>query len=541
LKRKVHSDLKFLFSINAICIRWRFLFTILLLPACLTAQGDLSWVNLHVKPDFKNRSIHAICIQKWKVGPQDSLLQLHLSPLLIIDSVLINGNAAVWNRDSLQLKVQIQSSNLSDPVLLIKYHGAPLEAKNAPWDGGFVWSKDPEGESWLTVACQDKGASIWWPAPAAYSDHPDSAVIGCTYPANLFFKGNGRLKEDKKLNKNQRFTSWQSTYPINTYNLTMNIGNYAVIRDTLIRRDGSLLELEYYPLKKNRAAALKQFQQVKPMLDCYERHFGPYPYQRDGFSIVEVPYAGMEHQGAIAYGNGYTNGYLGKDYSAIGLDFDFILIHESGHQWWGNSVTAISAADTWIHEAFCTYAEYVYVQCRYGDKVARDYINAKKRLVKNQAPILGAADSGIDMYVKGALMLYTLERLIGEGLWKDLLQEFSNTFQYHPIDTATLIEWFSRKTGRNLEGFFKQYLERADIPLLEYQILPRNEMSASAQIRYRVSNALPGFQLPIVLLAGGNPAGRIIATASWQETAINLTSVVPDESHSYFKAVFLKN
>jgi len=526
---------------NAICTRWRFLFSLLALSGILGANPDLTMVNLHVQPDFKTQTIEASCSQTWKTSGRDSFISLNLYPQLQILSIRLDNQPCNWKRDSVLIRVALEGRNAGFHTLTIVYQGKPIAAPNAPWDGGFVWSTDPDGKPWLTVACQDKGAALWWPAPESYSDHPDSAIISCTYPAKLFFKGNGRLLEDRMLNARQRYTSWRSSYPINTYNLSLNIADYGLIRDTLMRRDGSLLSLEYYPLKRNVALAAKQFQQVKPMIDCYERNFGPYPYQRDGFSIVEVPYAGMEHQGAIAYGNGYVNGYLGSDYSGIGLDFDFILIHESGHQWWGNSVTAANATDEWIHEAFCTYAEYVYVNCRYGTKIARDYINAKKRLVKNQAAILGNADSGIDMYTKGALMLYTLEQLIGQGVWQELLLEFSRNFAYTALDTRQLIQWFSEKSGRNLNGFFRQYLERPDIPVLEYQIVRSDSGNESDLIRYRVANAVDGFQLPVGLVSGQLPAGKLIATANWQEASIPSSGVVPDETASYFSAVYLKN
>lgn len=529
-----------MFSIkNAICCRWRFLFYLCLLPALSGAVPDLSMMRMHVVPDFSKQTIRVACTQTWNTEAADTVIVLKLYPQLLIDSVLLNGTACQWQRDSMRIVVRLYSNHPQYNKLHIVYHGSPLPAPEPPWDGGFVWTTDPQGNQWLTVAVQDKGASVWWPAPDVFSDHPDSAVVSCTYPAKLFFKGNGKMINDRMIGEKLRYTAWKSSYPINTYNITLNIGNYAILRDTLIRRDGSLLELSYFPLKKNTAAAAKQFQQVKPMLDCYERYFGNYPYMQDGFSIVEVPYAGMEHQGAIAYGNGYENGYLGKDYSGIGLDFDFILIHESGHQWWGNSVTAATASDVWFQEAFCTYAEYIYVNCRYGEKTARDYINAKKRLVKNEAPILGKDDSGIDKYAKGALMLYTLEKLIGSGLWRDLVHEFAATFQYTPIETKHLIKWFSEKTGRNLEGFFRQYLERADIPVFEYQILPRIADDKPINIRYRVANAFPGFQLPVELYNGRIPAGTLVATGNWQETEIMSTAVRPDESASYFSAVNL--
>lgn len=526
---------------NAIYIRWRFLFFTIFLPALLSAKADLSMVNLHVKPDFKQKSIQVVCKQIWQTASDDSTINLLLYPQLAIDSLLLDGQRPKWVRNANHISILLDSRKAGQRHLRVVYHGKPLEAPNAPWDGGFVWAIDPDGKPWLTVACQDKGAALWWPAPEAYSDHPESAFVSCTYPANLFFKGNGQLVEDKKLKNKLRYTSWKSTYPINTYNLSLNIGDYGLIIDTLVRRNGTQLALAYYPLKRNIDAARRQFQQVKPMIDCYEQYFGPYPYERDGFSIVEVPYAGMEHQGAIAYGNGYKDGYLGADYSGIGLDFDFILIHESGHQWWGNAVTAAEQGDEWHQEAFCTYAEYTYVRCRYGAAKAVEYVNAKKRLVANEFPILSTDDSGIDMYSKGALMLYTLENLIGPGKWKDLLLELQENFRFKPLSTDELVRWMSVKTGRNLAGFFEQYLTRADIPVLEYKITQRSTANVPDVMHYRIANAVSGFQLPVSLVERGRPVGQIIATGFWQESPVSSFEVMPDENASYFSPVLLKN
>ena len=407
-------------KLNVIFLGWRFFLALISLSSILNAKPDLAWVNLNVRPDFKKKIIFVKCLQKWKVDKSDTTLHFLFSSNLKVDTVFLNEKVVPWNHRDDSLFIKIKPTDKEQTITFI-YHGSPVVANNPPWDGGVIWKKSAGGRHWLTVAIQDKGAMVWWPAPARFDDRPDSAVVSCIYPGELFFKGNGRLIFDRKLSSGMRRTTWRVSYPINTYNITLNIGDYRHFSDTLVRKDGSKLSLDYYPLRKNLSAAKRQFQQVRPMLDCYEDFFGRYPFQNDGFSVVEVPYAGMEHQGAIAYGNKYQDGYLGEDYSGIRIDFDFILIHETGHEWWGNSVTGINPIDSWHQEAFCTYAEYVYVKCRFGNRIAREYINEKKRFVENEYPILDGNNTGTDRYNKGALMLFTLEQLIGPETMSELL------------------------------------------------------------------------------------------------------------------------
>lgn len=271
--------------------------------------------------------------------------------------------------------------------------GNPIIAKLGLLYGGFVFTKDNEGNDWVAVACEGTGASLWWPCKDHLSDEPDSMDITCTYPNNLLFVGNGIMTQN---NSNEsahtRTTTWKVSYPINNYNVTLNIGKYKVIHDsyhsTKFNKD---LDLDYYVMPYNYDKAITQFKQVKPMLAIYEKYFlRSYPFWNDGYALVETPYLGMEHQSAIAYGNNYKTGYAGTDYSRIGLNFDYIIIHESGHEWWGNSISCKDIADLWIHEGFCTYTEALYVEGMYGKKKAQEYINAKKKSsIQNKAPIQG--------------------------------------------------------------------------------------------------------------------------------------------------------
>jgi hypothetical protein len=461
------------------------------------AQPQLKQLSLEVKPDFKTQTIEVIAQQSWSQLSGIDTLVLDFFPDYQIASLKVDGIKSDFMYSKLDSSIRIFKGKSDKLELEIHYSGKPHQAKLPPWDGGFVWKKDTLGNDWLTTAVQGIGSKLWWPSPKNYATEPELSEITCIYPDNLFFKGNGRLKSDSMLLNGLRKTSWRTTYPINTYNICLNIGNYAHWSDTLILMDDSKLSLDFYPLRQNLDASKRQFQQAKPMLSCFNKTFDTYPFQKDGYGIVETPYAGMEHQSCIAYGNGYVDGYLGKDYSGIGLNFDFILIHESGHEWWGNSVSAKNEEDFWLQEAFCTYAEYVYVNCLYGNGKAEDYINAKKLLVKNEGPILGSDDSGADMYSKGALMLYTMS-----GFTKtpeefiEIIGDFYKAYAYKSISSAEVFAYFSSRIENCNPAFFTQYLNLKQPPILKADILINQGNSV---ISCSIVNAVENFKMPLFL------------------------------------------
>ena len=515
------------------CLMFRLHYlSFLLLSLGLSAQTDLRYVHLTLLPNFSKNSIQATAEQIWFIPPGENMLHLALYPEMQADDVLINTRKANWKRTSSGIDISLPGTDTLVNIR-IAYHGKPHEAKNPPWDGGFIWKTDSENTPWLTVACQDEGGQLWWPAPFRYNDEPDSARITCTYSDRLFFKSNGKLFQDTKHKNHTRTTSWKVSSPINTYNITLNIGNYAHLADTLQQANGFVLPLNYYPLKINEAEALRQFEQVKPMLRCFEKHFGAYPFPADGYSVVETPYSGMEHQSAIAYGNGYENGYNKSDYSGIGVGFDFILIHETGHEWWGNSVSAASAGDFWLQEAFCTYAEYVYVLCQFGMPTAERYIDAKKRLVSNKAPILGESTSGIDMYTKGALMIHTLQQFAeSEAAWWIILKDFAQEHRWQSVSTQELENWFSDRMPGVSPTFFEQYLRLAEPPMVEFHT---EEENGNTRLTFRISNAIKGFKMPIYWK---NAQGEsILQFAEEMEKTVVLTGTDfhPDTQSSYFQ------
>ncbi len=513
-------------------IRFTFSLIGLFISTLSIAQQDLHFVHLQVKPDFTTRSIQIIANETWSVNKGDSILKLLLYPQFSIDEVLVNKKSARFERltDGISIPIPKASSKID---LKITYHGKPQEAIQPPWDGGFIWTKSQNEKDWLGVACQDQGSQLWFPSPLRYDDEPDSTQITCTYPAELFFKSNGKLHSDSKDNKGNRTTSWKVSCPINTYNITLNIGDYTKITDSFKQADGSKLSLEYYPLSYNRSKAIEQFKQVKPMLKCFEKYFGKYPFGKDGFSVVETPYVGMEHQSAIAYGNGYVNGYNGEDYSMIGLGFDFILIHESGHEWWGNSVSAKNKEDFWLQEAFCTYAEYVYVFELFGKDMAEKYIDAKKQLVINKAPIIGKDESGIDMYTKGALMIHTLQQFAAsEKEWWGILKEFALEFRWKSISTKELENWFSKRLKNVKPVFFEQYLSISNPPILKFH---KEKKENTYVFSYRIENALDGFAMPIVLKNSKNERVVLMANGELNSYSSIDNSLSLDSTSSYFE------
>ena len=389
----------------------------------------------------------------------------------------------------------------------VLYSGKPRVAVNPPWDGGFSWEKDNNGNSWVGVSCQGLGASSWWPCKDHQSDEPDSMKITSTVRYPLQVISNGKKKSDKtffseELQSKANKSSWYVSYPINNYNVTLCIGDYKYFNDIHINNFDTL-ELDYYVLKYNYNKARDHFQQVNPMLECFEKYFGPYPFYKDGYTLIETPYLGMEHQSAIAYGNNYLPGYNGNKQFIAGLDFDYIIVHETGHEWWGNSITTNDIADMWIHEGFCTYSEVLYVECIYGYDIMLKYVNNQKRSVRNDKPIIGPYNvnkkGSNDMYQKGSLMLHTLRNLIdNDSLWFSIIKGISEEFKYKIVDGIEIINYINEKVDLDLYYFFKQYLNNADIPIFEYKI-QKNGRGSTLLYRW---NAINDFNMNIKVNIG---------------------------------------
>lgn len=487
---------------------------------------DVTYYDLMLDLNFEEKTIQGYNDVHYTVEEDFKRIQLDLFENMIIDAVVFQGDSLPYERlyNAFFVDFPDVQKKESKGVLRVYYHGKPIIAKNPPWDGGFTWQEDKNGAPWLGVSCEGIGASLWWPNKDHLSDEPDSMRVTCAYPKDLMFVGNGQLRlHDTKKNSDQNITSWLVTYPINNYNVSLNIGDYVNFQDKYISEDGVELILDYWVLPYNLEKAKDQFQQVGPMLACYEEYFGKFPFWRDNYKLVETPYLGMEHQTAIAYGNNYKTGYAGYDFSRIGLDFDYIIIHETGHEYWGNLISAQDIADLWIHEGFCTYSEALYVECMYDYQKGQDYVNAKKPSIGNKHPMAGVYDVNVegdgDMYNKGMLFLNTLRHVINDDeLWFDLLKEMTTEeFAYKTITANDVMFYFNRKTGMNLTPLFMQYVFYKDIPNLYYQF--EKIKGKSYVFKYKWMTDVGSFEMPIEI-SWGDEVMRLNGTNDLQEIVL---------------------
>lgn len=387
----------------------------------------------------------------------------------------------------------------------LQYEGIPVQAKKAPWDGGFVRQQDDQGKPWIAVACQGIGASVWFPCKDYPGDEPEQgADLYYTTDAAYTAVGNGTLVGTSNKSTAEKEWHWNVSKPINLYDITFYIGDYAQMRDTFQGLNG-ILPLDYYVLKSNEAKARKQFEVVKPMLRAFEYWMGPYPFYTDGYKLVDAPYLGMEHQSAIAYGNAYKMGYAGTDRSqtGIGLLFDFIIVHESGHEWFGNNVSISDVAYSWIHEGFTTYSETLFAESLFGQEKAFQYQRGCWRLIHNDKPMEGVpgncdAGSG-DHYVKGSAMIHIIRMLMKDDLkFRQLLQNIGRTYGYQTISGPELERYIIKQTGLKLKPLFTQYLRTTQVPEL---VLNRTEKGFS----YQWQSCVDGYNIPVLMYIDGKP------------------------------------
>lgn len=482
---------------------------------------DVNYYHLNIDVNPTTKSINGYNDIGFSVLEPNKQMQLDLFENMHIDSVVYQGRQVSYNRLYNTFYVtfdEVLELGLK-ATLRVYYHGQPIQAKNAPWDGGFVWKKDPQGLPWIGVACQGVGASSWWPCKDHLSDEPDSMRISCTVPEQVQFVGNGNL-ESTIIVDDKRKSTWKVTYPINTYNVTLNIADYSHLSDVYENGIDALL-LDYYVLRGNEQKAIEHFEQVKPMLRAYEELFGPYSFWNDGFALVETPYLGMEHQSAIAYGNKYMPGYLGR--YPEHMDFDFIIIHETGHEYWGNSVSMNDLADMWIHESFCTYTEALYVEKRYGYASMLNYLAYQKNFINNKSPIQGHRHvnhqgNHTDMYYKGSWMLHSIRNSINDDvLWFEIVKEVYSKFAISNCDGDEIKEYMSKLAGQNLTPIFNQYLNYADLPLLRYSFV---EKANKLFMEYYWDVEETSFNMPVVVRGCEGQEIRLIPTDLTQQTEI---------------------
>ena len=485
---------------------------------------DVTFYDLFVMVDHQDQSLEkSYNIIHFTVVSDFDKMQIDLAQNMEVMRIEFEQKELEYSRefDAVYINFPRLLTKGEQANVKVWYSGYPREAVNAPWDGGFSWKKDDNGNPWIGVSCQGLGASVWWPCKDHQSDEPDSMLITCTarYPSKIV--SNGDLRKDTS-EWNQYFNSWVNvsewfvSYPINSYNVTLNIGDYVHFSEAYISKNDTL-RMDYYVLHDNLDKAKEHFKQVKPMMECFEKYFGAYPFWNDGYALVETPYLGMEHQSAIAYGNDYLPGYHGNTRFIDGLNFDFIIVHESGHEWWGNSITTNDIADMWVHEGFCTYSEVLYVECMYGYDAMLSYVNNQQRSVKNDKPVIGTyhvnAEGSSDMYNKGSLMLHTLRSLIEDDeLWFEMLKGIANDFKHETVDGQEIINYINKKSGKDFTDFFNQYLKNKEIPVFQYKL---HQEGRNITLLYRWK-AIPEFDMPILINTGSEDFW-IYPNAEWKE------------------------
>ncbi|MCW3114143.1 MAG: family metallopeptidase, partial [Segetibacter sp.] len=372
-------------------------------------------------------------------------------------------------------------------------------AMRAPWDGGMIWETDNNNSPWIATACHGLGASVWWPCKDHQSDEPDSGMtINLIAPDTLSALSNGRLQTVSDSKHGLKTWTWLVKNPINSYAVTMNIGKYSRWNDTLMG-EGGKLDLEYWVLNYNLEKAKKQFEQVKPMIRAHEYWFGKYPFYEDSYKLIETPFLGMEHQSAVAYGNKYENGYLGRDLSATGwgLKWDFIIIHESAHEWFGNSITTKDIADMWVQEGFTNYSETLYTETEFGKEAGVEYNFGIRKNIRNDKTIIGYygvnKEGSGDMYYKASNMLNIIRQTINDDkTFRKILRELNRTYYHQTVTSKQVEDYISKESGKDFSKVFDQYLRTTEIPVLEYYFSKNKK-----NIFFRWANCVPGFNLPI--------------------------------------------
>ena len=475
------------------------------------ANNDLLFYHLDVRVEPEKKFISGKNTIRFRMLKNDQRIQLDLAPALEIKEILLGEIPLRYEREAGAVFVDFPEMLTAGKVYSIDfyYSGSPVESGRF---GGMTFRKDSSGHDWINTACEGQGASIWWPNKDQWRDEVESMEISVAVPDGLTDVSNGKFLGKTDLGDGYTRWDWRVQYPINNYCVSMNIGNYVHFADQL-----GDLPLDYYVLPEDLDKAKMQFAQVKGMLEAYQHYFGEYPFPKDGYKLIEAPYSGMEHQSAVTYGNHFTNGYLGRDWTGVGIStrFDFIIIHESGHEWFGNSITAADRSDMWIHEGWTTYLESLYVEHQYGHDDAVKYLNGYKPKIRNRQPIIAQrgvnASPPADQYFKAALMINTLRSIVDDDQrWWKLLHNFYQHFKYQNIMTEDIVDYFNHATGKNLTPVFNQYLRHAAIPVLELKF-----DDAAGTVDYRWSADEADFAMPVRV--GKKDHWQIIEpTTEWQ-------------------------
>ncbi len=460
---------------------------------------DIQYYHLDVKVDIDKKFISGSNLFKFQAVERFNKLQFDLFDNLSVDKVEYKGKSIPFSREYNAVFVDfpdyIEKGKLDS--FTVHYSGNPIQATRAPWDGGFDWKKDSNGKPWVATACQGLGASVWWPNKDHQSDEVNSMLISVSVPNEVMNVSNGRLIKTEKLKNGYTKYHWRVENPINNYNVALNIGDYAHFKETYKGEKGPL-SVDYYVLKENAGKIDHLKKNANETLKAFEHWFGPYPFYEDGYKLVETAHLGMEHQSAIAYGNKYQNGYLGGDGSRTGWGkkWDFIVVHESGHEWFGNNITAKDLGDMWIHESFTNYSEALFIDFFYGKEASQAYVNGNRRGIQNDSPIQGPynvnKEGSGDMYNKGGVLHNMIRTMIdNDEKWLKILRGLNQVFYHKTVDYNDILGYMSQESGINLDKTFEQYVRRTSIPTLE--VIENNP----GVFMIRWNSEVEGFDMPV--------------------------------------------
>lgn len=495
------------------------------------AWWDLNYYHLDVEVHVKDKTIYGSNLVQYTVLQPHQVMQIELQPPLKIISAQQHNEVLEVEQDGFTYFIHLKEKQIPGNVdsLRITYGGTPKESPNPPWSGGITWRKDTNGKDFIASSCQQDGPSLWWPCKDHPYDEVDSLLISVTVPDHLMDVSNGRLRGVTSRKPGTKTYHWFVENPINHYGVNINIGDYVHFSEEYQGEKGTL-DLDYFVLRNNLKKAKKQFTQVKDMLDAFEHWFGPYPFYEDGFKLVEVPYLGMEHQSSVTYGNGYENGYLGRDLSGSGwgMKFDYIIIHEAGHEWFANNITYADVADMWIHESFTTYSENLFLDYHYGKQASAEYVIGMRSQVVNDRPILGIYDvhySGSrDMYFKGANILHTLRQLVDDDeKWRQMLRGLNTHFYHKTVRSQELINYLDDQIELDLQPFFQQYVKDHRIPIFNYYF-------ENGYLMYRFDNVVEGFHMPVKVWMDGEEIWLSSASSQWNRHATKAESLKIDSN-----------
>ena len=465
------------------------------------AWWDLTYYHLDIAVDLDNKFIKGSNTIEYKVLEPNKKLQVDLQSPLKITKVEQNGKELTFSSEGSAHFINLIDKQRKGKINSVKvyYEGNPKEAVRAPWDGGLSWTRDSNGKHFAATSCQGIGASIWWPNKDHMYDEVDSMLISVNVPKGLMNISNGRLKKIEEFEDTNTY-HWYVSNPINNYGVNINIGDYVEFSEVYDGEKGKL-DMIYYVLRDNIERAKTQFKDAVKMMDAFEYWFGPYPFYEDSFKIVEVPYLGMEHQSSITYGNKYMKGYLGRDLSRTGwgLKFDYIIIHEAGHEWFANNITYKDIADMWIHESFTTYSENLFLDYHYGKEASSEYVIGTRAGISNSAPMIGpygVNQRGSDIYSKGANVLHTIRQIANsDEKWRMILRGLNKDFYHQTVETKQIENYISDKMGYDLSTFFDQYLRTTNIPVFEYKL-------NDGLLEYKWTNVVDGFKMPVEVFVG---------------------------------------